>query len=160
MVVMLATSTGLDSADVLAPIGVVCGAAIAAFATWFNARKSPADRLQALIDIYKDWPDTVPGRDHIAGLIRGQLGEIRHRYPRLDAKGAIHAESSDIDRAARRHLYLDIGAFLLSALAVFVSALIFWPIDRDIEIVVVSLISGFALFVAVTRGIRIVRHYF
>jgi hypothetical protein len=58
----LASSVDLSTKDVLAPIGAVCGGVIAAFVAWFNARQTPSDRLQALLTIYKDWPDNVPGQ--------------------------------------------------------------------------------------------------
>ncbi len=54
MVTVLADAAGLDPKDVIAPIGAVFGAAIAAVATWLNARKTPTDRLQVLIAIFKD----------------------------------------------------------------------------------------------------------
>ena len=157
MSAVLAASWEANPKDMFAPIAAVCGAAIAAFVAWFNARKTPSDRLQALMAIYKDWPDNVHGREHIVGLIEGQLGEMWHRYPHLDASAAMKDGRFDIDRAARRHLYLDIGVFLLSFAAVAVSVAVLWPIDQAQEIIVVSLISGFALVVAVTRA-ALVRH--
>jgi hypothetical protein len=150
-----------QSKDLLAPIAAVCGAAIAAFAAFFNARKTPSDRLQTLIGIYKEWPDNVSGKEHLAALIRGQLGEMWHRLPHLGGEPETKTVSAEIDRAGRRHLYVDAAAFIVSSGAVAVSACLTWPIDQaqDVEIIVASLIGGFALFVAVTRGARIVRHW-
>jgi hypothetical protein len=157
--VVSALSAVAQSKDILAPFAAVCGAAIAAFAAWFNSRKTPSDRLQALIGIYKEWPDNVSGKEHLAALIRGQLGEMWHRLPHLG--GEPKTVSAEIDRAGRRHLYVDAAAFIVSLAAVAVSTCLTWPIDQaqDVEIIVASLIGGFALFVAVTRGARIVRHW-
>jgi len=147
--------------DILAPVAAVCGAAIAAFVAWFNARKTPADRLEALIAIYRDWPQNLSGKEHLDALIRGQLGEMWHRLPRVGAPADSSGISAEITRASRRHLVLDAVAFVVSSAAVAVSACLTWPIDQaqDVEIIVASLIGGFALFVALTRGLRILRHW-
>jgi hypothetical protein len=161
MVTILADATSLDPKDVIAPIGAVCGAAIAAFTAWFNARKTATDRLQALIAIYKDWPEGVTGRRHVAGLVRGQLGEIWHRYPHLDIEAAMKDDAPEIAAAAKRHLRSDWVAFVLSFLAVAASVGLLLRIneDQDVWLVVISLIGGSATFVAFSRGLRIVRHY-
>jgi hypothetical protein len=154
----LASSVDLSTKDVLAPIGAVCGGVIAAFVAWFNARQTPSDRLQALLTIYKDWPDNVPGQKHMAGLIRGLLGEMWHRYPH------IRAEDSAIDRVATRHLYIDMsacGVSLLAFVGSVVSVCVMWPIDSPndgVLIILSSLVGGFAFVVAITSAIRIVRH--
>jgi hypothetical protein len=161
MVTFLADATSLDPKDVIAPIGAVCGAAIAAFVAWFNARQTATERLQTLIAIYKEWPTTaVTGQEHIAGLIRGQVGEMWHRYPHLRAAHATDADRAEIDAAANRHLHMDwvlFGASLV-AIAVGVCLLVLIHEDQDGWLILASLAVGFAAFVAVSRLLRIVRH--
>lgn len=65
------------------PVGVVTGSAIAGFVTWRTSRKSPHDRLEQLVNVLKDLPEDLPGRDTIVGSIQLTLAEIR-REDRLD----------------------------------------------------------------------------
>ncbi|WP_132165403.1 hypothetical protein [Mycobacterium sp. BK086] len=158
-VTMLAASADVQSKDIIAPIAAVCGAAIAAFVAWFNARKTPADRLQALLAIYREWPEDS-GKKELEALICGQLGEMWHRLPHSDVD-ADATSCSGIRTASTQHLVADIIACLISTGAVIASACFTWPIDQaqDVEIIFASLVGGFALVVAATRGVRIVRHW-
>lgn len=158
---VIAVGDGTTAKDLLAPIAAVCGAAIAAIAAWHNGRITPSDRLQALIAIYKDWPDDVPGRTTLGKLIRGQLGEMWHQLPHLRGRAPTDPACADIRRAGTGHLLLDIAALVVRTGAAILSAWITWPIDQaqDVEIIVASLIGGVAVFVASTRVVRIVRHW-
>jgi hypothetical protein len=158
MVALLADGA-VGPKDVIAPVAAVCGAAIAAFVAWFNARQTAADRLQSLIAMYKNWPEKLGGQEHVAALIRGQLGEIWHRYPHLGMPGASGPESAEIEAAGKRHLYLDAAVFSSSVLVIGLSVWTLWPLDKTEDMIVVSLIGGFASVVAVTSGLRIVRHF-
>jgi hypothetical protein len=48
--------------DFTAPIGALCGVLIAGLVSWFNARKTPPDRRQTLIALYRDCPIFWPER--------------------------------------------------------------------------------------------------
>ncbi|MEN4478741.1 hypothetical protein [Mycolicibacterium cosmeticum] len=161
MFAVLAAPDQIASKDALAPLAAVCGAAIAAFVAWFNGRKTPSDRLQALLQIHGQWPEQVSGKAHITALIGGQLGEMWHRWPHLGMDPTATDISAEISRAGRRHLFVDAVALLISVVAIGISAWLTWPIDQahDVEIIIASLIGGFALVIAVTRGIRIARHW-
>ena len=61
--------TEINVKDVVAPVAAVCGATIAAITAWWNAHKTPSNRLQAFVAIHQSWPDPLPGKAHIAELI-------------------------------------------------------------------------------------------
>ncbi|WP_416566402.1 hypothetical protein [Nocardia testacea] len=65
------------------PIGVVTGSLIAGFITWRTSRKSPHDKLEQLVNVLKDMPEDIPGRDTVVGAIQLTLAEIR-RTDQLD----------------------------------------------------------------------------
>ena len=48
---------------------------------------------------------------------------------------------------------------LLADGAVGPSVLALWPLDKTEDLIIVSLIGGFASVVAVTSGLRIIRHF-
>jgi hypothetical protein len=174
MVGALASGQAVDIKDVLTPVGAVLGAAIAGFVAWFNSRKTPADRLEELIGLYKGWPAGLPGDEHLADLIRGQLGALWHRYPHSnlatpsvpsispadDSTAALASSDEAIARIAKKHLHIDGWAVGLSLIALIGCALVLVCFHRDTAILpVVGLIGGFAVVVAVAFGVRVIRHW-
>jgi hypothetical protein len=135
--------------DFIAPVAAVCGAVIAGVVSWANARKTPPDRLQALIDIYRNWPgDDVDGRKQLAQSITLEIAEMRPRSAKPDD------EIAKAGGATRERVELVVS------FVVFVGG-VWWAVcafsDHPSMFVVACLVSGFSLFFLMTHIFRFVR---
>jgi hypothetical protein len=178
---LLAGSADIGAKDIVVQVGAIGGAAIAAFVAWLNARKTPSERLQSLIAIYQEWPDTLPGKAHVEGLIRGLLGEMWHRCPhfavaerdahpdhpspRMVSGERVTTTSAEYDAAinaiARRHLRFDICACALSAAVLIAAACVAFRVDQapDVVLIFAGLIGGFAVVAVAMSTAAIMRHW-
>jgi hypothetical protein len=91
----------LSFKDFVVPVGVVFGAIIGAFVAWWNNRKTVYDRLETLVKITKDWPETVAGRDAVERSISLALAEIRQKE-HVDAETTPLQVQAQADRTVRR----------------------------------------------------------
>ncbi|MBF6302250.1 hypothetical protein IU459_32625 [Nocardia amamiensis] len=67
----------VDWLPVLAPVGVIAAAFIAAVVARWNVRKPPHEHLETLVQLYRDWPEELEGKETIERQIALQLAEMR-----------------------------------------------------------------------------------
>ena len=184
MSTFLATATSPSIKDFIAPLGTLCGAVIAAFVAWFNARKTPADQLETLVDIYRDWPPGLIGQAALERSIALELAELRRRQPKQSAaactppsnetpeekaargdavtkqaaEDAVAAQAdAAVSKAARNELWTLLGISGLILLAAWALS----HVDAFVIYVpgIVAVVGGFVFFCIVTEIVRHVRHW-
>jgi hypothetical protein len=184
MSTFLATAASPNIKDFIAPLGTLCGVVIAAFVAWFNARKTPADQLETLVNIYRDWPPGLIGQAALERSIALELAELRRRQPiqsatactpppnetpdekavredaiaKQAAEDAVAAQADKaVSKAARNELWTVLGISVLILLA----ALALSHVDSFANYVpgIVAVVGGFVFFCIVTEIVRRVRHW-
>ncbi|MGV9336532.1 hypothetical protein [Nocardia sp. NPDC003726] len=97
----------VDWLPVLAPVGVIVAAFIAAVVARWNVRKPPHEHLETLIQLYRDWPEELEGKETIERQIALQLAEMRVATDdagQPEASSEEHAAEQRVLTRARRML--------------------------------------------------------
>lgn len=116
---MVITLLAADQSQQLAiPVGVVIGAIITFVGTWLADRRNYRyERLETLINVLKDWPEGLDGRDSAKHSAQIALAEIRRVEPGGSQPVTQGTADDEVRASARKNLLRDIAVSTVAVLA-------------------------------------------
>jgi hypothetical protein len=103
-------SAVVDWLPISAPLAVILAAFIAAVVARLNVRKPPPhEQLETLLQLYRDWPVELEGKDTIERQISLQLAELR-----VASDDAGQPDASSAERAAEQRVFARARRILLN----------------------------------------------
>ncbi|MBY8863971.1 hypothetical protein K7711_46430 [Nocardia sp. CA2R105] len=149
----------VDWLPVLAPLGVIAAAIIAATVARWNDHKAPHEQLETLVKIYRDWPQELEGKDTIERQIALRLAEIRvadedGEQPEASAEERA-AEQRVLTRARRLLFNRAFGSgFVASSLVIGILTSLIWGEHTPVWVTVLEmliLVTGVVIYMLSPR---------